>query len=359
MAALGLCAWPAVGAAQPAAEPSSPPTAGSVSVSAAAPAPVPIAADGAPAPASTASASPAPESAPAPEGAPPPPPRIPTDRITYDFTVGARYNPLGLEALYNMAYRRRLYASDSLALRDNNFSVGISPTLSPGIVRMGGFVEFRPLTILTLHGAVHNVGYPGAFNMVQQFRTLSENYGDKVLRDRQDDPVIGNKPESGLEVLARANLLAKVGPIVLRNDLLFTYVNMGIPEELGPLFYNQRFDMMLQDRSWFMHQDTDVIYLSDFGLAAGARLGTSHTFVSEENLGGEEFGDRRTQMRLGPLAAYTFHDEPGTRWNKPTAILALQWWLMHPWRTGEDSSQGIPMITAAFRFEGDLFRSDD
>jgi hypothetical protein len=302
---------------------------------------------------------PVPPLAPTTESAPAPPPRIPTDRITYDFTVGARYNPLGLEALYNLAYRRRLYASDSPVLRDNNFSVGISPTLSPGIVRMGGFVEFRPLTILTLHGAVHNVGYPGAFNMLQQFRTLSEDYGDKTLRDRQDDPVIGNKPESGLEVMARANLLAKVGPIVLRNDLLFTYVNMGVPEELGPLFYNQRFDMMLQDRSWFMHQDTDVLYFSDFGLVAGARLGTSHTFVSEENLGGEEFGDRRTQMRLGPLAAYTFHDEPGTRWNKPTAILALQWWLMHPWRTGEDSSQGIPMITAAFRFEGDLFRSDD
>ena len=131
---------------------------------------------------------------------------------------------------------------------------------------------------------------------------------------------------------------------------------LGLEEE-RPLYYHIRFDVLAQDKSWFVHNDTDLIYLSDFGLAAGARLSLSHSFIDEANLGDAE--DRETLLRLGPLAAYTFFDEPGASFNKPTLLAIAGWWLLHPFRTGEDVSQAVPYIALGFRFEGDLFRSAD
>ncbi len=322
-----------------AAEPGGPPT------PAGPPVPVTTPASSAPVPPANASDEP-----------PPPMPRIPADRITYDTQIGARVNPLGLEIGTNIAYRRRLYESDSLALRDNNLSVGISPTVSPALARMGGYVEFRPLTILTLAGSFHHVGYFGSFDLLQRFGSASEDFSDTAIKDRADAG--RNEPESGIEATGRALALAKVGPIVIRDDLLFTYTNLGLEEE-QPLYYHPRFDLMVEDAGWSVHNDTDVVYLSDFGLLAGARLSLTHSFLSDENLGGTAGEDAQTLLRVGPVALFSFFDEPGASFNKPSIVLIAQWWLMHRFRTGEDVSQGLPYIAAAFRFEGDLFRSKD
>lgn len=283
-------------------------------------------------------------------------PRIPTDRITYDVQLGARLNPLGLELGTNIAYRRRLFESDSLALRDNNVSVGISPTISPGVARMGGFVEVRPLTILTLGGSFHHVGYFGSFDLLQRFGSASEDFSDTRLEERSEAGL--NHPESGIEATAKALALAKVGPIVIRDDLLFTYTNLALEDD-ERLYYHPRFDVLAENEGWFVHNDTDVVYLSDFGLLAGARFSLTHSFFSEENVGGEAGEDAQTMMRLGPVALFSFFDEPGASFNKPSLVLIAQWWLTHRFRTGEDVNQGIPYIAAAFRFEGDLFRSKD
>ena len=282
------------------------------------------------------------------------PPRIPSDRFTYDTLIGARLNPLGLEVAYNLAYRHRLYASDSLALRDNAVSVGISPTVSPANARMGGFIEVKPLSLLTLSAGFHQVGHFGSFNQIQTFACAEEDYSDSALKKGTERNA--NHPRGGIEANARATALVKLGPIVLRDDVLFTYTNLGLEEE-RPLYYHIRFDVLAQDKSWFVHNDTDLIYLSDFGLAAGARLSLSHSFIDEANLGDAE--DRETLLRLGPLAAYTFFDEPGASFNKPTLLAIAGWWLLHPFRTGDDVSQAVPYVALGFRFEGDLFRSAD
>lgn len=288
---------------------------------------------------------------------PPPLPRIPEQRINYDATVGGRLNPLGFEVGTNLAYRHRLFdGGSSLILRDNDFGVGLSPTISPSIVRLGGFVEFRPLTVLTLQAHVHEVGYLGSFDNLQRFKRASDDFSD-TAREAGGDAGKAH-PEGGLEVQARALALAKAGPIVIRDDLMFTYENLGLSDD-APLFYHPRFDVLAEDKSWFIHNDTDVAYLTDFGLIAAARLSLDHAFYSDENVGGDAGEDAATMLRLGPLVGYTFFDHPGEAFNKPTLIAIAQWWLMHRFRTGEDSSQAYPYIALAFRVEGDLFRSKD
>lgn len=285
----------------------------------------------------------------------PPPPAVAEQRIAYDTTLGFRVNPLGLELQHNLAYRHRLYESGSLALRDNYFGVALSPTISPSIIRMGGHIEFRPLTVLALQAGVHHVGYVGSFDNLQSYKVASADFSD-TGRDEQDEAG-RTYPTHGFEAFARATALAKVGPIVIRDDLSFTYSTLSLRDP-DRLYYHPRWDVLAPNGGWFLHNDTDVVYLSDFGLIAGARGSLTHAFYPDDALGTSASEENVPMFRLGPLLAYTFFDEPGAAFNKPTLIGMAQWWLLHRFRTGEDVHQGIPYAAVAFRFEGDLWRSE-
>ena len=302
-------------------------------------------------PATTAPSAPVP-SPPAPAA----PPRVPADRISYDTTLGFRANPIGFELQYNIAYRHRLYRSSSLALRDNYVGVTLSPTISPSVARMGGTLELRPLTLLTLQGGLHQVGYLGSFRNLQSFPTAAANYSDTALEAGKEAG--RDYPTHGLEVFARSTALAKLGPIVIRDDLTFTYSKLSLLRD-DRVYYHPRVDALVPDQGWFMHNDSDVIYLSDFGLAAGARASTTHVFYPDDVVGGDAAADNSPMFRVGPLLAYTIFDTPGAQFNKPTFVGIAQWWIQHRYRTGEDVHQGIPFAAVAFRFEGDLFRSAD
>lgn len=276
-----------------------------------------------------------------------PPPPIPQHRIVYENLVGARLNPLGLEDLYNLSYRARLYASDSIALRDNAFAVGLSPTLSPAISRFGGHIEIKPLTVLSLSGGFYQVGYNTSFGTLQSFPDADVDYSDSTLNDRRDAGL--NYPAKGFEVTLRATAVAKFWQIAVRSDTNAFYTDINLRGD-DTVYYNQRVDLLLPDRGWGLTSDEDLAWVSDFGLVAGARYSIGNAFVDGEGPG--------PIMRLGPVLAYTFFDEPGSSFNKPTIIGLFQWWLQHPSRTGQDVTQALPQITLAFRFEGELWRSD-
>ncbi|MFN7131894.1 MAG: hypothetical protein ACK4N5_07420, partial [Myxococcales bacterium] len=54
----------------------------------------------------------------------------PAHRVVHRNTFALRYNPLGLLYEGRFMYRLRVYESDSLALRDNYFGIGLAPALS-------------------------------------------------------------------------------------------------------------------------------------------------------------------------------------------------------------------------------------
>jgi len=274
-------------------------------------------------------------------------PELPAHRITYESLTGIRANPIGVEEQFNLSYKLRLYSADSLALRENYFAVGISPTLSPAVSRFGGHVEIRPLTILSLSAGVYQVGYLGSFGTLASFPSAKSNYSDTALaaiKDKGD-----NHPTHGFEVVGRALGLAKVGPIALRTDTLLYYTNLTLPTGDEDYYY-PRIDLLMPNGGLAITTDLDIAWLSDFGLVLGGRYSVTDAFIDDAYDAGPE-------MRLGPVAAYTFFDHPGASFNKPTVVAMLQWWLAHPYRTGEDVSQGIPYGAIAFRFEGELWRS--
>lgn len=152
----------------------------------------------------------------------------------------------------------------------------------------------------------------------------------------------------------RATVLAKLGPIVIRDDLMFTYSKLDLRNGSN-FYYHPRLDVLAPNEGWFLHNDSDVIYMTDFGLLAGVRASVTHAFYDDALAGGPAADDNVPMFRLGPVAAYTIFDKPGAAFNKPTFIAHAAWWLKHRDRTGDDVSQGIPYVTIAFRAEGDLW----
>ena len=62
-------------------------------------------------------------------------------------------------------------------------------------------------------------------------------------------------------------------------------------------------------------------------------------------------------MRTGPLFAWRFGKGGDTdRFNNPTLLVILNWWVKHRWRTGQDVTQALPYIVVGFKFDGELWR---
>lgn len=289
-----------------------------------------------------------------PEPPEPPLPPIPQQRIGFESLTGIRVNPLGLETQYSLAYRYRLFASDSVALRDNYIGIGISPTLSPATSRMGGTFEIKPLSILLLGVSVYHEGFFGAFDNLLSYRDVqSANYSDTQRQAAADAGA--NYPASGLEVQAKAQAQVKLGPVAARVDANAHYFDLDLRGG-DRVFYAPRPDKIAQDQGWVVTTDSDILYVSDFGLIAGARFSTASSIYDASVLPPSGDNDDELSARLGPLFAYIFFDEPGASFNKPTILAIAGWWLIHPYRTGQDVHQAAPMGILGFKFEGELWR---
>lgn len=282
------------------------------------------------------------------DAAEPEPPTLPKHRIVYEELLGLRVNPIGIEDQYLLAFRERLFKSDSLALRDNHFSVGLSPTLSPAISRFGGNVEIKPLSILALQAGFYQASYNGSFGTLQSFPSAASDYSDTQLSLRKKAGL--HHPTMGFEVHLRGTALGKLGPVAFRSETNAYYTSQKL-QQPDTVYYSPRLDLIMPNRGWVLTSDEDVAYLSSFGLVAGARFSTSTPFVSGP-------GDPGSNLRLGPLLAYTFFDHPHASFNKPTVLGICQWWLAHPYRTGQDVSQAIPYVVLALRFEGELWSAE-
>ncbi|NUN15258.1 MAG: hypothetical protein HUU55_16645 [Myxococcales bacterium] len=144
---------------------------------------------------------------------------------------------------------------------------------------------------------------------------------------------------------------AKFGPFAIRDRAnLFRY-DMDLHRN-DTVFYNQYIDYLVKDGGFTLTNDLDLLYFSDFGLIAGARYSLGVAFHDDSDTDAAEL-----TQRVGPVLGYRFFDEYGAAFNQPTVLLLVQWWLTHPYRTGDEVSQAIPYIALAFSFNGDLWTS--
>ena len=274
----------------------------------------------------------------------------PEDRLVYTSLTALRLNAIGLAEVARLTYRKRLYLSDELALRDNYAGGGLSTTIVPAYVKLGALVETAPLSVLRLWAQFEVAAYFGSFWMIQSFDKPTDDFSDTTLRAlaelAEGDPA-RNYPTAGTHGTLGADLQVKLGPVAVRNFTKLESSRLTLrPGE--DYYYDQNQDSLTPNGGLLFLNDSDLLWVSDFGLTAGARFSVMQPFYDpkEVNLNGSS--------RVGPLVAYTFFSEDGAAFNNPTILVVANWWLTHRYRTGADSSQLFPYIVLGFAFTGDL-----
>jgi len=270
----------------------------------------------------------------------------PRDRLWYSNATYARVNPLGLVNLHRLGWRRRLSTSDSVLLQDTYTMIGPTVTLTPAWARGGLYAEAQLLAVLRLFTEVAGVGYFGTFDQVLTF-PADGRYSDQAISAQGDRAA----PTGGWVWTVGTTARAKVGPIAVRSTFQGLRFDLGGTAD-GSYFYDQLSDRLAPDEGWIVLNDADVLYLD-----GPLRLGLRHSF--SDTLDGSSGTDgAMAYHRLGPLFAWQFADHaPGRRVNQPTLFVLAQWWLQHPYRTGDEQPQALPVIAVGFAFNGDYATS--
>jgi hypothetical protein len=268
-----------------------------------------------------------------------PPPR---DRLWYSNASYARVNPLGLVNLHRLGWRRRLSTRPSILFQDTYAFLGGAATLTPAWSRVGGYAEVQPLALLRVFTEVTAVGYYGTFDQVLTFPT-DGRFSDRSIQAEGDRA----EPTLGWTFTVGGTLRAAVGPVAARSTSQALRFDLSGTAD-GQYFYDQLSDRLAPDEGWLLLTDTDLLFVGD-----ELRLGVRHTFT--DTLDGSTGTDAAlAHHRLGPLFAWQFTDKaPGARFNQPTLFVLAQWWLQHPYRTGDEQPRALPLVAVGFAFNGD------
>jgi len=292
--------------------------------------------------------------APGARGDGPAPALVPKHRLVWGNLLALRYNPLGIEDRIDLEYRRRLIEGDSILWRDTYVGLGLTPTVNAAVSRIGATFTLKPIALAWVSLGYYYVVWYGAFGHLRGFGGEEDDFSDTAI-DRGAERAAAT---TGHEVVWKVNLVLKIGPIAIANTEEWYWARMNLRFDDGetrgdaPYYYQPRLDLLMANPGVAVVNDTDLVYVSDFGLAAGIRNTMSYAFNANAH------GNGPTD-RLGPLLAYVFFDEPRAGFNKPTILLITGWWLAHRFRTGADVDQGIPYVVLAFKCEGEIWGSRD
>ena len=273
----------------------------------------------------------------------------PQHRLVHRQILVIRVNPLGLLYDGRFMYRFRLYASESKALRDNFFGIGLAPGASPAFARGGLYVELQPASFIGFWSVYEYVQYFTTFNLLQSWPNAQATFSDTEIRNRADQRYAGG----GTQWTIGMNLQGKVGVVVGR--ALFRMVRPDFNLRPGDTVeYDQFYDTLMPNKGWSLFGDIDIFAQLPVGLIAGARYTLAVPFYGAQHLDPTLPGPSNASMRVGPALGWQFFQRDGAGFNAPTIFLLVQWWLMHRYRTGADTSVALPCISLAFTFNGDL-----
>ncbi len=274
--------------------------------------------------------------------------------LTYQSATVLRVNPKGLSQFLLIKAPFGLYDSDHEALEKNGITPIVQLQASPAYYKAGVALEFDPMTILGFRAGVQWQNYNGKFDGLQSFDGTDVNFSDTNLEALGNDGQGLNYSASGRIMSLSTTLKAKVGDIALKHKFGGVRYDMELQNN-HEHYYDITLDILVENGQWNLTNTTDLVYIHDDSLMVGLRSDyTTPAYSSEgDDLPGSTY-------RLGPSVIYNFDpsDDSASASNpnfrNPKLIVMLNWWLQHPYRTGEDVSGGLPMALVVFTCEGDL-----
>jgi len=283
----------------------------------------------------------------------PPEPEIPRLRFTITNVLVGRVNPLGLEDQLRAGLQQKLYDHASAALRDNFVFFGALPKLNPAFLKFGPAVEIQPASVFNLRVGAELVQWFGSFGYLASFYSPLANWSDTAINQGKD--AHRNYVTTGVHYTIEPTVRLKLGPIALVNRFAAEYWDMNLRSG-DRVFYEPTLDTAVPLRGWVLANDLDVLYLTKFRFIAGVRYSVVAPQYTDAQLAPGDVVNASTnrQQRIGPLFAYTFFRRGYARFDQPTLVLILNWYVEHRFRTGADVNQGVPYVVIAFAFTSDF-----
>ena len=208
-------------------------------------------------------------------------------------------------------------------------------------------VRFKPLAVLQLTASHAWVGYFGTFGLVQSFDDSRIDYSDTQLDINEENDE--NFATTGSTTKLEGILQAKAGPVAVRSTFLGTRYSLDTRGK--PIWFDTGLEDVPRAASRMGDQERSRRALGHqhrVWRPVDAGPGPSRSSASSAKTHRPPTGWARwSSYRWGVQA-------PGSRFHAPTVILLAQWYTRHAYRTGEDVSQGLPYLAAAFIFSGDL-----
>lgn len=279
----------------------------------------------------------------------------PLNQMYYQSTTVARHNPEGLISRFDVQYRRRLFQSNSIFLRDNHIGVGAYTQLSPAFARSGPRIELKPVPMLVLTATYEFVSYFGGFGHLMGYPDANGDYSD-TNRDVSED-LEENRSSFGRELTLGVLAQIKVGPLAIRANTRLIHGDYEL-DAGDRYYYDPIFDSLSENGGWMLTSDIDLLYLHADTWTAGLRYTYTRPYY-DDDCGGMACEDNGPFDRVGFVLAYSFFKEYRARFNGPTVLLLAQWHLRNRWRAGQDVNQALPQILVGFDFRGDFLASGD
>ncbi|HUF25243.1 MAG TPA: hypothetical protein VMN81_14010 [Vicinamibacterales bacterium] len=123
--------------------------------------------------------------------------------------AGASINNPGVQTTLEVSWLRPLSSSTHPLLSGAHVAAGAIHTLTPAQTRVGGWVQYAPLSIVEIRAGVDPSVYFGTFNSLQGFDGYDEAFDSDARKGRA-----GAEPGFGLRTYVAPTLKMRAGPFV-------------------------------------------------------------------------------------------------------------------------------------------------
>ncbi|MBK5254792.1 MAG: hypothetical protein JJE39_02050 [Vicinamibacteria bacterium] len=236
-------------------------------------------------------------------------------------------NPLGIQDAFDISWTRSLSDRDDLLHKDAHLAAGVSSKLSPAFERIGGWLEYSPLSVIDLRVGVEPVYYFGTYKVFLPFDRAAARFDDDVIESRVDEAASGFAGRLYLS----PTLKAKAGPVAARVRAEIAFWKAQKKGE--PFYYEPALDTLIK-ASGSRVLTLEALALREFRLSSGTtlRVGPVYdlTTVSDARVNRkQDVGLLAVWSKSGAFHAFT----------DPTIAAKLIYFLEDPWRRHEAAAQ--------------------
>ncbi|MDO8834014.1 MAG: hypothetical protein Q7V01_00380 [Vicinamibacterales bacterium] len=206
--------------------------------------------------------------------------------------LGASINNLGLQTTLEVSWKRPLTTSTNPLLADAHLSAGVVTVMTPALGRLGGWVEFAPLSVLTIRAGTEPGAYFGTFNALKSFDAYTEPFDDEA-KDAKD-----RRTGTGMRSFLTPSVQFRAGPVVALVSGEFEHWRSSAD---GPLFYEPTRDTLLKSGGdWLLNSTSVAMLQHDYSQGGFISAGLIHNLTRVFDAPGNQV------QRLGVLAIREF-----------------------------------------------------